>query len=684
MGPFYRPAEIGQDKAHVLWASMAPRARAMVRQIEPDRSRPDSVETILTPIIEAVRVVVCDGSQPMALLLAVADACHRAAVPLVPAEITENGACVGPVLSGSGPEPLRGCFLCARQHRAQRDPFEAVLAGELERRPAGLARWRFQHDASTLSILSRFAILAIDDALRGNTPPRAGGNPQIRIDRARHTAALENVSRHHRCRRCCPVVDRSLRELRRATERRWEHAFHADPTPPADLAGLWPRLQALVGEDNGIFRTPSSPTSRHRQRLWGFCRARGAPPETNAVANAHLVVASRPSVAATRTVSILSEGLDFDDVAAAGALALVEGLERLFVLDGGDPQRIVQRRYAEVSADALDPRSFPLFAAEQYEDPRFALRPFDPSALMPWVWGMRLGAERPVLVPADLVHASASSTRIYRATSNGAACHSSFHDAVLNGIYETIERDALMIVWLNRLSMPLVELSPGDPDPFSVREAWAALSLHCELVDMTTDLNVPVLLGVLRDRHNPDLLLVDPVASLDPAAMMRKLHRELVQFSLPYLLDPQHYQTPVTQSRDGDLVVDFPDHLSFYQTREKHSEVAFLTGASQRRTLGAGPHWRPDLAVREAIDELVARLGRHGHDVIVVDCTVPLLESLGLCAVKVLIPGLQPLNAGHRYRVLGGRRVLEAAQRMGMADRERAPWELNAWPHPFW
>jgi len=115
-----------------------------------------------------------------------------------------------------------------------------------------------------------------------------------------------------------------------------------------------------------------------------------------------------------------------------------------------------------------------------------------------------------------------------------------------------------------------------------------------------------------------------------------------------------------------------------------HPEVAFVSGSPKRRALADGPHWRPGLTVRETIEEIVARLGCLGHEVIVVDCTVPLLDSLGLCAVKVLIPGLQPLNAGHRYRVLGGRRVLEAPPRMGMSDRERARNELNPSPHPFW
>ncbi len=683
VGPFYRPAEIGQDKAHVLWTCLAPRTRGFVRRIGPGRSPHDPVEATLAPIIDAVRAVVSSDQAPE-MALAVASACRRARVPLLVADTTEGGAVIAPVSSGFEPEPSGGCVLCAHQHRAERDPFEAALARYLERRPDVRAGWRHPHDVAALSTLSKFVVLALSGALEVDAPSRTGPGRLIHVDLARPAVRLESVSPHHRCRRCYPLADGDLRGLRHATEAEWTEKYHADPTPPDDLAAVWQRLRPLVGDDHGIFRTPSYPTSRRRQRLLGFCRARGGDPETTTIVNAHRVVTSRPSLAKTRVTSIVTEGLDFESVAKAGALSLIEGLERLFALEYCDPGRIVHCRYTAVAADALDPRRFPLYASEQYDDPEFGLRRFDPDAEIPWVWGMALGAERPVLVPADLIYTSTSPTRIYKPTSNGAACHTSFHHAVLNGIYEAIERDALMIVWLNQLSMPRVELAPGDPDPFSARRSWAALAFDCELVDITSDLGIPVLLGLLRDRLNPDFLLVDPVASLDPETLLGKLYKELVQFCQPYFLNEHAYRTAATPSMDANLVVEFPDHLGFYQAREKHAEVAFLTGAPERRAFGDGPYGPPGLGVRQAIDELVFRLGRSGHEVIVVNCTVPLLRGLGLCAVKVLIPGLQALNAGHRYRVLGGRRVLEAPRRMGLADRDRTLSELNPWPHPFW
>src|SRR5262249_36338802 len=150
------------------------------------------------------------------------------------------------------------------------------------------------------------------------------------------------------------------------------------------------------------------------------------------------------------------------------------------------------------------PREFPLYAEEQYAQRGFRLTKFDPAQTIEWVWGVRIADSGPILVPRDLVFGRHDGPKLYRANSNGAACHSSFHYAVLGGIYETVERDALMVAWMNRLSLPVL----GPPDTGFHRDL-RALSLELTCVDMTTDLRIPVVLGVLMDKLNPDFLLLN-------------------------------------------------------------------------------------------------------------------------------------------------------------------------------
>jgi len=377
-----------------------------------------------------------------------------------------------------------------------------------------------------------------------------------------------------------------------------------------------------------------------------------------------------------------AEGSDFHDGRIAEALALIEGIERLFALEQRDPRRTIFARYSDVAEQALDPTTFPLYAEEQYAQRGFGVRRFDPGESIEWIWGMRITDSAPVLVPADLVFGSRGERKLYRANSNGAACHTSFHSAVLGGIYETVERDSLLLAWMNRLSLPVLGRS-GGIDIAGIRRDLESLSLDLTCVDITTNLDIPVVLGVLTDKLNPDFLMVNPVASLEPQRIGAKLGRELTQFCRPYLSDPCAYTNGVSASFDPSSVKNLPDHLSFYQNRKKIRHARFLTSGAKRKGEIRRPAVRP-AGVSDELRMVVDRLSRCGHQVIVVDCTVPLIRDLGLHVVKVLIPGLQPLHAGHRFAALGGSRLYQAPRLMGLARRDRSAAQLNPWPHPFW
>jgi ribosomal protein S12 methylthiotransferase accessory factor len=70
-------------------------------------------------------------------------------------------------------------------------------------------------------------------------------------------------------------------------------------------------------------------------------------------------------------------------------------------------------------------------------------------------------------------------------------------------------------------------------------------------------------------------------------------------------------------------------------------------------------------------------------EVIVVDVTTADVEELGFKVVKVLIPGMQPVDFGVQWPHVGGRRLYEAPRRMGYQQFRTQPQELNRFPHPF-
>jgi len=670
---FFEPSRVRNDES----------GRPGTRIAQPVRPTRSQVAAGLRAALSGTHVAAVCADQPTGLSALVATACREARVPAVFAELTETGGIVGPVLVAVRSAPSVGCPLCAGLHRADRDAFAAALPPFLEARWPSPAPWRWPHCAADITVVARLCMLALCKALEIARGVRPADSKAMAVDFSRRTASPESVPKHHGCDLCYPKPRNDV-DLRQAEARRWWEGGLRDEAPPLPLTRILPALRALTGSVYGLFDAPRPRPVRDRQALWQFFRARGVHPGSNPLANAHSVPAIRREARGVTVGAFVSEGFDFDDADVAEALALIEGLERLYCLSYCAPRRIVQARLVDVASDALDPRGFPLHAERQYEDPGFPLRRFDPGATIPWLWAVDIATGSPVLVPLDLVYASSAPTRIYRANSNGAACHSSLRHAVINGIHETIERDALMVTWLNRLSLPRLALDASQPDPWSVRRTLAELDLELTHVDMTTDLDIPVLLAVLRDRRNPDFFLIDMVSSLDPRAQLQKLYRELAQFLFPYLVDQRHFINDCTRSSDPDMVVDFPDHVAFYQAEARNRQASFLATGTVSRPFGEGSYASAVLDANAELGVLAARLAAKGHRVLVVDCSVPLLRELGLHAVKVLIPGLQPLSCGHRFRVLGGDRILDAAQRMGYASRRRRREDLNAWPHPFW
>jgi ribosomal protein S12 methylthiotransferase accessory factor len=81
--------------------------------------------------------------------------------------------------------------------------------------------------------------------------------------------------------------------------------------------------------------------------------------------------------------------------------------------------------------------------------------------------------------------------------------------------------------------------------------------------------------------------------------------------------------------------------------------------------------------------ELTDRLAQEALSAYAVDVTAPDVRAAGLSVVRVLVPELCQLDLFHRGRFLGGRRLYEAAWKLGLRGQPLAVHEVNPDPHPF-
>src|SRR6185437_12395739 len=94
--------------------------------------------------------------------------------------------------------------------------------------------------------------------------------------------------------------------------------------------------------------------------------------------------------------------------------------------------------------------------------PRCPLKKARKDAPLRWVQGLSLADGQPIWLPAVMVYMHipyrSESECFWFPISTGCAAHRSYEEALLGAICEVIERDALSLIWLQRLALPRLEL----------------------------------------------------------------------------------------------------------------------------------------------------------------------------------------------------------------------------------
>lgn len=347
---------------------------------------------------------------------------------------------------------------------------------------------------------------------------------------------------------------------------------------------------------------------------------------------------------------------------------------------------LVHATQAEIGPAAIGIDAFDQHPPEQYCEPGFPLTPWSADLPIYWRACRSLLTGQTHYVPAPQIYVpylyrdrENRSDFVSMAVSTGAACHATPEQATLGGLYECIERDAFMITWMRRLPMPRIvwESDPELSRLFEVHYAGCEVSFH--LFDVTLDIPVPTVLCIAEGIGRTGRIAVVGCATratLRDACAKAMLEAAQCMSWAHYLLEHRRDWKPAP---DFSNVVEFEDHVRLYLDPEMLVHLDFLLQTDRRVELDDGAV--SPMSVAQAVESALAAVDSAGFDVLVTELTTRDIAELGLHVNKVIVPGLVPLTADHRFPALASPRFREVPRRLGLAgDGE---FEFNPIPHPF-
>ncbi|WP_125779311.1 YcaO-like family protein [Pseudoalteromonas rubra] len=192
------------------------------------------------------------------------------------------------------------------------------------------------------------------------------------------------------------------------------------------------------------------------------------------------------------------------------ASALCEAIERKNAQYIGDePSQVAQVQ--QLDARSYDFEQLLPYSEQQYarfSDPadsesqrKQAALPYTEEAVN-WTTLWSLTRDEKVYVPTVCCFANTpfEEDRFGKWHSNGCAAGNNLEEAILQALFELLERDATAIWWYNRLPRPQFELSGLDPDYLAPLHETITAEHEYWVLDLTVDTGVPVMAAIGRNK----------------------------------------------------------------------------------------------------------------------------------------------------------------------------------------
>jgi ribosomal protein S12 methylthiotransferase accessory factor len=272
-----------------------------------------------------------------------------------------------------------------------------------------------------------------------------------------------------------------------------------------------------------------------------------------------------------------------------------------------------------------------------------------PGSLVEWTQGFDLLSGEVVFVPSNAVYhpytPPGRSSRLFRSNTNGLAAGNVMEEALLHGLLEVIERDALSMAEFNRNPGKRLVLSEGDGDLFELLELFTRAEVAVSLWVLIHDTPVTTVVAATDDVRlkDPALLVMGAGSHLDPRIAVRRALTEAAQSRV----------VQIHGAREDTSREEFVRQIG-YDRIKRMNGFWYETGDT------ITPAEMTDLSTpspAENIDKVLNYLRNIADRVIAVDLS---RSSIPVPVVRIVIPEFEQYTldrerVGHRVRLVGKR-----------------------------
>lgn len=337
---------------------------------------------------------------------------------------------------------------------------------------------------------------------------------------------------------------------------------------------------------------------------------------------------------------------------------LAEALER-YCMSYIPKDEIISCKKGDLNAKHVF-KDFSTYTHEQYKNFDCFLNPNHDVIEWTKIYNMENKKEY-MYWPASLIYLPFDMNKpVAETTSTGMAAGFSIDDCIMSGLMELIERDALMINFMQRLNSPEIDINTIIGSNKKIIDTIKK-DYNIKIYKLYSDFEIPIYLSIIYKEHHKKIHYgIGACCSLDSDYSINKSLKECL-FTYFYSLNIMD----VRQNKP-DKIKTLYEHFLYYQG-DNFNKLLFDSKTIKYK--------------KEKIlyQDLLTNLQKCGINIYYKELTTEDIKDTGIKVVKVIVPSLIDLNKSHIYPRLGARRFFEVPKKLGLNYSN----QLTTMPHPF-